>query len=221
MIRVTDTVIKRQPHFANNCLFHPTDAVEDPWGRRILDKMAEDGAIKTVRLYAMFEDIVYLDENGEPAYDFRVSDMRLDYMLEKGYDLLLAYASVPDCIALYPNGGEIKSAITNRYKGKIFNTSPPVDYTLYEEICYQYTKHNVERYGIETVSKWHCQCLNESDHVYFMSELNNDENKYEKKAKEFCKLFAAFQRGVRRVSEEIPIGGPNFAFKTTIGLFLP
>ncbi len=37
MIQIHQSVLRRQKNFWNNCLFHPTDAVEDPWGRRILD----------------------------------------------------------------------------------------------------------------------------------------------------------------------------------------
>ena len=99
MIHVDNTVIKKQPKFWNHALFHPTDAVEDSWGKRILDRMASDGAIKTIRIYTMFEDIVYLDEDGKLCYDFRANDLRLDYLLEMGYEPLLAYAAVPDCIA--------------------------------------------------------------------------------------------------------------------------
>ena len=99
MVTIFNEVIKRQKNFWNNCLFHPTDAVEDDWGRRILDQMAEDKAIQTVRIYTMFEDIVSLDENGNLRYDFTENDVRLDYLLEKGYDLLLAYGAMPDCIA--------------------------------------------------------------------------------------------------------------------------
>ena len=29
----------------------------------------------------------------------------------------------------------------------MWNCSPPKDDALWEEICYEYTKHNVERYG--------------------------------------------------------------------------
>ena len=45
MIRVSEKVLKKQPNFWNHCLFHPTDAVEDPWGRKILDRLAEDRSI--------------------------------------------------------------------------------------------------------------------------------------------------------------------------------
>jgi hypothetical protein len=151
MIKVGNTVLKKQKNFWNACVFHPTDAVEDPWGRRILDRMSEDGAIHTVRIYSMFEDIVYLDENGKLCYDFRVSDLRLDYLMEKGYNLLISYAGMPDCIASTCAHKTSVSKNKTRYKGKMWNSAPQKDYKLWEDICYEYTKHNVDRYGIETV----------------------------------------------------------------------
>lgn len=83
MLTVKNTAIRNIRNFWNHCLFHPTDAIEDPWGKRILDRMASDGSIQTVRIYAMLEDIVYTDETGVLQYDFRLSDLRLDYMVEK------------------------------------------------------------------------------------------------------------------------------------------
>lgn len=210
MIRIGSQVLRRQNNFWNHCLFHPTDAVEDPWGKRILDQMAADGSVKTVRIYAMLEDIVYLDGNDQLCYDFRVSDLRLDYLVEKGYNLLIAYAGMPECIASDPLVFNVDNKGSRRYKGKVFNTSPPKDYALYEEICYQYTKHNVERYGIERVSQWRCHCHNEPDGSFFMNYLSEDDQ--EPRIREYTKLYAAFARGVSRVSERIRIGGPACAF---------
>jgi len=210
MIKIGSAVLRKQKNFWNHCLFHPTDAVEDSWGKRILDRMAADGAIKTVRIYSMMEDIVYYDENDNLCYDFRVSDVRLDYLVEKGYDVLIAYAGMPECIALDPTIHNIDNKGSKRYKGKVFNTSPPKDYALWEEICYQYTKHNVERYGLERVSQWRCHCYNEPDGHFFMNYLAEDDQ--EPRIREYCKLYAAFARGVSRVSEEIKIGGPACAF---------
>jgi len=213
MIKIDNQIVKKQPRFWNNALFHPTDAIEDPWGKRILDRMSDDGAIRTIRIYSMFEDIVYLGENGALCYDFRLSDLRLDYLLDKGYDLLIAYGGMPDCIASSNANKTSVSKNKTRYKGKLWNSAPPRDYALWEEICYEYTRHNVERYGIETVSKWRCQCFNEPDiPQFFLSELPNtveDTVKYRLPA--YCKLYAAFERGVRRVSEQIRIGGPALA----------
>jgi len=210
MISIKSTVIKKQNNFWNHCLFHPTDAIEDPWGKRILDQIAEDGAIQSVRIYTMFEDIVYLDEEGQLCFDFRLSDLRLDYMVEKGYGLLLAYGGMPDCIASSTEHKTTCAKNKTRYKGKMWNSAPPKDYALWEEICYEYTKHNVERYGIDVVSQWRCQCFNEADvYMFFMSNLPHEA--YEERLSEYCKLYESFERAVRSVSEEISIGGPALA----------
>jgi len=223
MIKVNNTIIKKQPKFWNHALFHPTDAIEDPWGKKILDRIAADGAIKTIRIYSMFEDIVYIGENGELCYDFRLSDLRLDYLIEKGYDLLIAYAGMPDCIASSVANKSSMSKNKTRYKGKLWNTAPPKSYALWEEVCYEYTKHNVERYGIETVSKWYCQCHNEPDSkAFFLSECSKGaENAEVIRLPVYCKLYEAFEKGVKRVSDKIKVGGPALARYTNfLGGFL-
>ena len=212
MIQIGNQVIRKQENFWSNCLFHPTDAVEDPWGKRILDRMAEDQAIKTIRIYTMFEDIVYLDEENQLQFDFRISDLRLDYLLEQGYELLLAYAGMPDCIAASTANKTNVSKNKTRYKGKMFNTSPPKEDALWEELCYRYTLHNVERYGIERVSRWRCQCFNEPDiPFFFLSELPAD--RIQERVDAYCRMYAGFERGIRRVSDRIPIGGPALAHR--------
>jgi len=223
MIQITNNVQKKLNNFWNQCLFHPTDAIEDPWGKRILDRIAADGAIQTVRIYTMFEDIVYLDENGRLCYDFRLSDLRLDYMVEKGYSLLLAYAGMPDCIAASTTGKTSVSKNKTRYKGKMWNTSAPKDYALWEEICHTYTKHIVERYGLETVSKWHLQCFNEADiPQFFLSEYPaTEEDTLRYRLPAYCRMYEAFENGIRRVSDRLQIGGPALAaYQAFLGGFL-
>ena len=213
MIRIGQDIIKEQKKFWSGCVFHPTDAVEDPWGRRILDKMAEDGAIQTVRIYAMLEDIVYLGESGELCYDFRLSDLRLDYLAEKGYDLLIAYAGIPDCIA---SSTKIKTSVSKnktRYKGKMWNGAPPKDYGLWEEICFEYTRHIIERYGIEKVKGWRLQCFNEPDiGAFFLGNLDHSKESTAIRCREYCKLYESFAGGVSRASSDVKIGGPALAY---------
>jgi len=217
MITIKNEILRKQPNFWNNFLFHPTDAVEDPWGRRILDRVAADGAIDTIRIYTMFEDIVYMDENGKLQYDFRLSDLRLDYLVEKGYNILLAYGGIPDCISSNTHVSTSVSKNKTRYKGKMWNTSPVSDIALWEELCFEYTNHIVERYGIEEVSAWYCQCFNEPDGPpFFMSEYPSGtvDNQYNVlRCTEYCRMYEAFEKAVRRVSERIKIGGPSLAHR--------
>lgn len=210
MITIKNKIKKQQKNFWNNCLFHPTDAVEDSWGKRILDRMAGDHSIQTIRIYAMFEDIVLMDENDNLTYDFRVNDVRLDYLVEKGYDVILAYGMMPECIASNKNATSSQSKNSTRYKGKLINVSVPKDYKLWEEICYEYTKHIVERYGMDIVSNWRVQCFNEPDVTgFFMPEV--DEELVHIRVNAYFKLYKAFVDGVSRVSNKIKVGGPAVA----------
>ncbi len=211
MIRICKNTIKKQTNFWNNATFHPTDAVEDPWGKRILDKMAEERTAKTIRIYAMLEDIVYYDGDGVLKYDFRLSDLRLDYLHGLGYELLLTYGGMPDCIAKTTNQKSSMSNGKTRYKGKMWNTSMPRDIKVWEDICYEYTKHIIERYGLDVVSRWSLSCFNEPDaSSFFLKELSSYEQPIERCA-EYCKLYDAFVRGTTRASEGIRIGGPVLA----------
>ena len=210
MIRIKNSVIREQKSFWNNCIFHPTDAVEDPCGKRIFDRMSEDKAIDTVRIYAMLEDIVYLGEEGKIKYDFRISDLRLDYLVECGYNVLIAYGGMPDCIAESCDNKTASAKGATRYKGKLWNSMPPKDPAVWEEICYEYTKHIIERYGIDVVSKWYLHCFNEPDHKgFFLSHLEKTE--VEARLRAYCPMYEGFVRGVLRADERLRIGGPALA----------
>ena len=57
MIKIGKEVIKNQHNFWNNCLFHPTDAVEEAWGK--LKPVAELKADEKITL-KLSSNSVYL-----------------------------------------------------------------------------------------------------------------------------------------------------------------
>ncbi len=67
---------KKINNFWNNIHFHPTDAIEDIWGQKILNSVSSDKVANMIRLYAMLEDIVFANENGELVYDFSDTDAK-------------------------------------------------------------------------------------------------------------------------------------------------
>ncbi len=195
-------------NFWNHIVFHPTDAIEDEWGKRILDKIAEDKAVKTVRIYSMMEDVFTLDENGEMQADYTLTDYRLDYLISKGFNVLIAYAFLPGWLC---ENTELKSSAAKsnlRYKGKIIYNTRATDCSVWGEMCRQYTQHIVERYGEETVAKWRIHCYNEPDSGYF---FYGDAPSNEARAEEYCKMYDAFEKGVTSVSRKLQIGGPALA----------
>lgn len=204
-VKVRKEEVGKLNNFFSHIHFHPTDAIEDDWGRAILDQIAEDGAARTVRMYAMLEDIVSIGDDGEFVYDFRDNDTRLDYLISKGFDILLSYNFIPPCIS--SDIDEVGTVCKNptRYKGKFIATAEPRDYSEWEEICRVYTKHIVERYGKERVSDWMLQCYNEPDeHGFFMKSAKSSIER----AKAYCLLYKHFVRGVHSVIPEAKIGGP-------------
>lgn len=195
----------RQTNFWNNIHFHPTDAIEDAWGQAVLDAVAKDGVAKHLRVYAMLEDIVYLDNNGELAYDFTETDNRFDYLVSRGFGLLICMNFIPAAIALDP-----KCLSKNaRYKGKRLCTSTPKDYKLWEDVCNVYVQHLVDRYGLERVKSWYFHCFNEANHMGFWMSTESD---WSKRTDEYLKLYDFFAEGIKKVSEEIKIGGPSAGY---------
>lgn len=205
MIKIfCDKKEKDLKNFWGHIVFHPTNAIEDDWGKLYLDKIADDGAAKTVRIYAMFEECVTLDENGEMVFDFSLNDKRIDYLVSKGFDILLVYAFIPPWLSAEQTDALKKP----RYKGSIFYRSYPSDYSKWQEICRVYTEHLVERYGEETVAKWKIHCYNEPDKIHFFYATAPS---YKARAEEFFKLYCGFVNGITAVSNKIELGACGFA----------
>lgn len=213
MIRIdTNRTVQKLHNFWNHIHFHPTDAIEDDWGRAILDCVAADKVATTVRMYAMLEDIVTCDGQGVLHYDFTLNDRRLDYMLSRGFDIFLSYNFIPPFLARDAAQTSAVAKNKTRYKGKMIVTSPPSDYTVWEEICYEYTKHIVERYGKAVVASWHLQCLNEPDiKAFFMGDLENSEENATVRLGEYLQLYRHFAKGIDRACKGLCIGGPSVA----------
>ncbi|MBQ7178235.1 MAG: hypothetical protein IJS08_12535 [Victivallales bacterium] len=198
---------QQKPNFWNNIHFHPTDAVEDIWGQDILDKLAADGSARYVRLYTMFEDVVTRDEEGKLVFDFSAQDVRLDYMVSKGYKLLMCFNFMPVVMAKTPT--ELSGC---RYKDKRFCRSNPADYDEWRQLCQAQAQHWVDRYGVDEVSQWLFHCWNEPDlgfwiYPQFFFELTKEKQDY--KIDEYCKLYDYFEAGVHAVSPRLQVGGPS------------
>ncbi len=207
-----EKAIKVRKNFWNNLHFHPTDAIEDDWGQRILNDIAADGVAKTIRMYSMMEDIVKADGNGKLIYDFTENDVRMDYMVSKGFRLLICYAFMPPCMAKNPEETSNVSKNATRYKGKMIVTSAAKDYSQWEEVCYEYTKHIVERYGLDTVKSWYLECYNEPDiSPFFMRSLGDEPGTEIIRAGEYCKLYYGFSKAIERVNPALRCGGPGLA----------
>ena len=201
MIKIhTDKVEKELVNFWNHMVFHPTNAIEDDWGKQHLEKMAEDKAVQIVRIYSMFEECVTEGENGELVFDFSMSDYRIDYLLSKGFTPYLGYTFFPR----FMSAEQDEALVRNRYKNTQLVRSYMKDYSQWEEMCRVYTQHLVDRYGEDTVAQWYIHCYNEPDlSVFFYINAPT----WQDRAAEYCKMYEAFVKGMNAVSTKLKIGG--------------
>ena len=91
----------------------------------------------------MLEDLVLEGKDGSLEYDFSETDTRIDYLVSRGFSLLICMNFLPRAIA---KDKTVVSA-NARYKGKRLYTSVPSDYKLWQEVCARYVAHLIERYG--------------------------------------------------------------------------
>lgn len=193
-------------NFFNHVHFHPTDAIEDDWGKKIIDRMAEDKSVKRIRVYTMFEDIVSVGSKGELVYDYSLCDLRYDYLVSHGFSLLICFNFMPPDIAENPDA----VSHIERYKGKQICFSRPRDYALWEEICRHFAEHLINRYGIERVQSWYFHCWNEPDHHYWINNTPCTQFSLEK-AEEYVKLYDYFVSGIKKANPNLKVGGPSAA----------
>ena len=200
-----EKAVKQVNNFWNHIHFHPTDAIEDMWGQKILDAASADGAARRIRIYAMLEDIVFEGKDGTLEYDFSETDTRIDYLVSRGFSLLICMNFLPRAIAK----DKMLVSENARYKRKRLYTSVPSDYRLWQEVCARYVAHLIERYGEDLVSTWYFHCWNEpNSHYFWMSDCRE----WEKVTDEYIKLYDYFAEGIKGVSQRVPVGGPSAAF---------
>lgn len=141
------------------------------------------------------------DENGNPIYDWRIIDLIFDTYLENGVRPYVQLGFMPEALSSQPDPYKHEWRPGFRYE-KVYTgwAYPPTDYEKWGELCYQWAKHCVERYGMEEVEEWYWQTWNEPNIGYWQGTLE-----------EFNKLHDYAIAGVRRAIPNARIGGPDVA----------
>ncbi len=142
------------------------------------------------------------DEKGNPIYDFTIADRVVDTWLKNGLTPLMELGFMPEALSAKPAGYPQKPKPTDaNWPGP--NTGfgyPPKDYQKWGDLCYNWTKHCVERYGRKAAASWRWQVWNEPNNFYWQGS-----------AQEFLKLYDFAVDGVRRALPEAIVGGPHTA----------
>ena len=158
------------------------------------------------------------DAGGRPVYDWKILDQIVDTYVERKMKPFVQLGFMPEALSSAPPGLPYRhfwkpgDPYNDIYTGW---TYAPKDYKKWEELCYQVTKHFVEKYGREEVWSWWFELWNEPDIGYWSGSVGAGRGdpqaaqKAQARRDEFNKLYDFTVEGVRRALPTARIGGPE------------
>jgi xylan 1,4-beta-xylosidase len=150
-----------------------------------------------IRFHAIFHDEVGLydeDANGKPVYNFSYVDEIYDGLLANKVRPFVELSFMPKKLTSDPN-----ALHAFWYKQ---NVAPPKDWDKWGQLIETFTRHLVERYGIEEVSHWYFEVWNEPNLDFWVGNP---------KEETYYQLYDQAALAVKRVSPRLRVGGPSTA----------
>ena len=152
--------------------------------------------LEYVRFHAIFlDDMGVYDEDsaGRPIYNFSYVDQAYDGLLQNGVRPFVELSFMPRKLAAKdaPHAFWYKQ-----------NVAPPKDWAKWDDLIYQFTKHLVDRYGLDEVAKWYFEVWNEPNIDFWVGDP---------KQATYFELYDHSAAAVKRVSARLRVGGPATA----------
>lgn len=144
------------------------------------------------------------DKAGNPVYDFTVTDRIIDTYIARGVHPYLQLGFMPKALSSAPKDETYQHSWRPGFAYHLIDgawNAPPKDYKKWEELAYQWTKHNLARYGAAEMSKWYFEVWNEPNGPDYWTGTPQD----------FYKLHDYAIAGVRRAFPQARVGGPDVA----------
>lgn len=143
------------------------------------------------------------DAQGNPVYNWTVTDTIIDTYRARGVKPYLQIGFMPQALSSAkdkPYQHSWRPGFAYELIGGAWN-APPTSYEKWSELVYQWTKHNIERYGRAEVASWYFEVWNEPNGPSYWTGTPD----------EFYKLHDYAIAAVRRALPEARVGGPDVA----------
>ena len=166
--------------------------LREGWGERILTHLAdvhENLGVQMVRFHGVFGDMIGVYQ-GPGQYDFSRADRIYDGILATGVKPFIELSFMPEKLA----AGKARGFPLG-YRPFI---SPPKSYEEWGKLVLAFTRHLVERYGLEEVKTWDFEVWNEPNLSVFWSGNMAD----------YFRLYDVSAKAIKSVSPELKVGGP-------------
>ncbi len=142
--------------------------------------------------------------DGKPVFDWTIVDNIIDTYPARGVRPYLQIGFMPEALSTGPKGTPYQHSWRPGFDYRLIATGwtyPPSSYEKWAELVYQWTKHNVERYGADEVNRWYFEVWNEPDSKFY----------WQAPPEEFNKLHDFAIDAVRRALPTAKVGGPDVA----------
>ena len=164
--------------------------IRDDFGAALARARDELGAT-TVRAHAILhDDLAVCGPDGE--LDFTRVDAVYDEVLDLGYRPIVELSFMPAALATDPGA-------------RVFDygaiISPPADWDAWTRLVAAFTRHCVDRYGLDEVRHWGFEVWNEPNLEVFWTGTQQD----------YFRLYDVTTRAVRSVDDRLLVGGPGTA----------
>jgi xylan 1,4-beta-xylosidase len=164
--------------------------------RHDLREVKQITGFQYVRFHAIFHDEVGVydeDAQGHPIYNFSYVDQIYDGLLADGTKPFVELSFMPKKLAAQD------LLHTFWYKQ---NISPPKDWDKWDGLITAFTKHLIDRYGIQEVSQWYFEVWNEPNLDFWGGNPRQST---------YWDLYDHTARAIKNVNGNLRVGGPATA----------
>jgi len=140
------------------------------------------------------------DANGTATYSWAILDQIFDTWRERGLKPLVEVGFMPEALSTHPQDYPHHPPVHQKVSPGLGFSYPPRDYAKWSELCYQWARHDLERYGPNEVDQWQWEVWNEPNIFYWKAA-----------PEEYHKLYDFAVQGIRRALPRARVGGPHTA----------
>jgi xylan 1,4-beta-xylosidase len=156
-------------------------------------------SFRYVRFHAVLDDEVGVyseDSAGNAIYNFSYVDQIYDGLLQEGLRPVVELDFMPSQLSAKPDA---------RYDDFWYgpNVYPPKDYNRWGNLVAAFTRHLVDRYGIDEVAQWYFEVWNEPN----ISSWRGDP-----KQSTYFELYDHAARAIKAIDPRLRVGGPATAY---------
>ena len=164
--------------------------------RKDMREVKQITGFQYVRFHAILHDELGVydeDTQSNPVYNFSYIDQIYDGLLANGVKPFVEISFMPRKLALRQD--------THAFWYKQ-DVAPPKDYAKWDALMTAFSRHLIERYGIDEISQWYFEVWNEPN-IDFWTGRPAQQTYFE--------LYDHTARALKAVSEKIRVGGPATA----------